>query len=164
MWGSAAMPNLMGLLTRRWPVWILTAAALMLLVYVYFRDRAETPDSPPLPTASSEVLPASSEALSGRGLPTLQPPPVVDRPIYYSEDTLENGALSFGADLYPAYAEQIPESSCATWENGGLNWIYFDRTAPDEQGWFVELKQPDFRFCGFPSPYPEKPAAPTVAP
>ncbi|MCY4009140.1 MAG: hypothetical protein OXF22_05255 [Anaerolineaceae bacterium] len=145
------MPNLRALLTRRWPVLIL-AAAVLLLGYVYFRERSEAPTTTPIPTSSRRVL------------PTLQPPPAVDRPLYYSEDTLESGVLVYGPDLYPAYAEQLPESPCATWENGGLNWIYFDRTAPDEQGWFVELKQPDFRFCGFPTPYPAKPTEATATP
>ena len=42
---------------------------------------------------------------------------------------------------------------CATWENGGLTWLYLE----DDERWGAYVKQPCFRFCGIPEPYPERP-------
>lgn len=51
---------------------------------------------------------------------------------------------------------------CATWENGGLTWLYYekDEGPPNERlaYWGAWVKQPCYRFCGIPQPYPEKAA------
>lgn len=58
----------------------------------------------------------------------------------------------FCPESYPEYAALNPEAECATWENGGLDWLLLL-----EGEWGVTVWQPLWRFCGVPRPYPEKP-------
>ncbi|MCY4009761.1 MAG: hypothetical protein OXF22_08450 [Anaerolineaceae bacterium] len=45
---------------------------------------------------------------------------------------------------------------CATWENGGLSWVYHQDEDEAITYWAARVKQPCFRFCSIPKPYPEK--------
>jgi hypothetical protein len=96
-------------------------------------------------------------------------PPLVDYPTVYP--TPENlgeanfiaeyamGQYEYCADCYPQLAELFPpETPCANWENGGLQWFYLADTTDMKLGWGAVLWQGPQRFCGFPTPYPEKPA------
>ena len=66
-----------------------------------------TPESPPLLV-----------------IPSLLPPPNPEIPEFFPEYVLDRYAYDEAA--YPQYAEALPEAPCATWENGGLTWDFFE--------------------------------------
>ncbi|MCY4107375.1 MAG: hypothetical protein OXG02_11850 [Chloroflexi bacterium] len=73
----------------------------------------------------------------------------------------EMAKFAYCADCYPHIAARYPpETPCANWENGGLQWFQFEDHADLKLGWGAVVWQGPHRFCGFPQPYPEKPADP----
>ena len=106
--------------------------------YAYFVREADSSTSLRSPTPTSLQLP---------------PPPYDNRPLYFPESILDS--LEYGPDLYPEFAEANSDAPCATWENGGLTWLFFHM--PADLGWVVEVAQPDYRFCGISVPHPAKP-------
>lgn len=97
------------------------------------------------------------------------------RGIMFSEDSLEQ--FPYLPSSYAQYAEALPaDTPCATWENGGIRWwdlgpVSFEKNPelaeehPELlEGWDVVVAFPDFRFCGFLAPYPEKPEEMTPSP
>ncbi len=96
-------------------------------------------------------------------------PPLVDYPTVYP--TPENlgeanfiaeyamGQYEYCADCYPQIAALYSQGTpCANWENGGLQWFYVEDKTDMKLGWGAVVWQGPYRFCGFPRPYPEKPA------
>lgn len=124
---------------------------VVVLGYGYFKNRSPASSSPADPT------PALSEAI-----PPIDPPPHVDMPLLFLEDSVET--YPYSPDSYPAYAEAHPDAPCATWENGGLVWEYYVFQRPAQPSWVAVVGQPEFRFCGFPRPIPAKPPKPTPIP
>ena len=93
----------------------------------------------------------------------------------FPEEWLEQ--FPYSSTAYAKYAEGLAaDTPCASWENDGIRW--WDRSAVswerfpehvEEQpellvGWDAVVAFPVFRFCGFPSPYPEKPVETTASP
>ena len=142
----------------------ITFALLILLltvagVFAYIQNQENSPAQSSTET-EEELTPIPEET----GVP---PPPNADEfpfPFWIPESV-------FGNDLFdPEARDQVdwgfPANfyvECATWENEGLTWLYQE----DEEVWGAYIKQPCFRFCGIPEPYPEKPtpeSEPTSSP
>ena len=99
--------------------------------------------------------------------PTLSYPTVLPTPADLGEASFfpENDMANFAycAECYPHIAALYPpETPCATWQNGGLQWFNLDHLeeATMKLGWGAVIWQGPHQFCGFPQPYPEKPATP----
>lgn len=108
-------------------------------------------ESTTVPTAT----PAPSQtAYYATVLPT---PAELGEASFFPEHEMAN--FAYCADCYPHIAALYPpETPCANWENGGLQWFHFEDRADLELGWGAVVWQGPQRFCGFPRPYPEKPA------
>lgn len=117
------------------------------------------PDKPTEPTME---WPPDEEVSERATEITLPPPPHLDRPLLFYEDSIF--PYPFVPNAYPAYAAAAPAAPCATWENGGLEWRFFAFSRPARPSWVAFLQQPEFRFCGFPQPVPAKPPKPTAIP
>ncbi len=89
-------------------------------------------------------------------MPTVLPPPNPEILEFFPEYVMERYA--YDPASYPQYAEVLPDAPCATWVNGGLTWSFFEDTATMKLGWGASVWIPIYRFCGFPLPYPQKPA------
>ena len=125
---------------------LLAAAALVLAAAYSLLDRGRQ-DSPSLPT--------TTESLPTLVFPTIMPSPHLKGSEIFPEYVMDRYAYDEAA--YPQYAEALPEAPCATWENGGLTWDFFEDHPEAKLGWSVSVWIPIYRFCGFPLPYPEKP-------
>lgn len=89
-------------------------------------------------------------------LPT---PASIGESILFPENEMAN--FAYCEDCYPHIAALYPpETPCATWENGGLQWANLDDRTDMKLGWSAVVWQGPRRFCGFPSPYPDQPAEP----
>lgn len=59
----------------------------------------------------------------------------------------------FGPHVNPEDAKLYPDAECATWNNGGLEWLELKPVSSDTKEWFLSVHLPEYRFCGFPKPY-----------
>ncbi|MCY4009119.1 MAG: hypothetical protein OXF22_05150 [Anaerolineaceae bacterium] len=118
-------------------------------VFAYIQNQENSPSQSSAET-EAELTPVPEET----GVP---PPPDADEfpwPFWIPESVFGNDPFDpeardrvdwgFPADFYV---------ECATWENEGLTWLYLE----DDEKWGAYVKQPCYRFCGIPEPYPEKP-------
>ncbi len=125
---------------------LLVAAGLVLVVAFIILNASRENTSSVLATPESPPLLV---------IPSLLPPPHTDGREFFPEYVLERYA--YDPASYPQYAEVLPEAPCATWENGGLTWSFFEDIPSAKLGWGASVWLPIYRFCGFPLPYPQKP-------
>ena len=126
-------------------IWVVAGALFAVLAYAWFISRENNATASATPTAPLEFM-----------MPTVLPPPNPEILEFFPEYVMERYA--YDPASYPQYAEVLPEAPCATWENGGLTWSFLEDTATMKLGWGASLWLPIYRFCGFPLPYPQKPA------
>ena len=91
------------------------------------------------------------------------PPGFTEQPISIFIADQDLSLLEFKPSLYPDFADALPDAVCATWENGGLIWdqlgisVQGNSLDVDASSWGVLVSMPEYRFCGIPEPYPDKP-------
>ena len=125
----------------------IVALALAVIWIAGGSERAAPPTATPAPVQTvyyATVLPTPAE---------------IGNVSFFPENEMAN--FAYCADCYPHIAALYPpETPCANWENGGLQWFNFDfeERADLKLGWGAAVWQGPRRFCGFPRPYPEKPA------
>ncbi len=127
----------------------LSAVALVLALHWLSggSERAAAPTATPSPVQTVHYATV---------LPT---PAHIGAASFFPEHEMAN--FAYCADCYPHIAALYPpETACANWENGGLQWFHFEDRADLKLGWGAVAWQGPHRFCGFPQPYPEKPADP----
>lgn len=134
----------------------LSALCLLLVLALLILESARH-EAAPAPELRPEMF-ATALAMPSR-MPTK---------MMFPEDWLAQ--LPFSETDYAEYAAGLPaDTPCASWQNGGISW--WDRSAVDwdrapahiaeypfeREGWDALVAFPQYRFCGFPAPYPEKP-------
>ena len=136
--------NSLKMTPAQWIIWILAGTLIVVLAFVWISDREDNSTASATPTTPPEFM-----------MPTLLPPPHPERREFFPEYVLER--YTYEPDSYPQYAEVLPEAPCATWENGGLSWSFFEDTPSMKLGWGASVWIPIYSLCGFPLPYPQKP-------
>ena len=116
---------------RFWPYFVLLALAALLIAWWLAPGSGARPIEVTEPPYTRAFLHMTDQAM----------PPFTGKP--------------FEADYVvsppPSRITPPPDAECATWENGGLFWLYIEGNltiAVNERIWV---------FCGIPEPHPEKP-------
>ncbi len=119
-------------------------ATVIAVGYVSYmsEDSTATGSSTSVPTQYSYQEPVPT---------VLIPPEHPDAFFWVPEYAMER--FSYGEDSYPQFEEILPDAPCATWENEGIGWVYWE----DGGIWIGRVYSPLWRFCGYPLPFPPKP-------
>ena len=133
-------------------IWAVAGTLFVALAYIGFNSRQNNVTESATATIPPELTPTSPPEFM---MPTLLPPPSPEGREFFPEYVLHRYAYDEAA--YPQYAEVLPDAPCATWENGGLSWSFFEDIPSMKLGWGASVWLPIYRFCGFPLPFPQKP-------